>query len=56
MPWKESDPMSERLKFVARYLDGERMIDLCKEFGIARKTGYKLVHRYEQDGLDAFEN
>ena len=50
MPWKESDPMSERLKFVARFLEGERMADLCREFDISRKTGYKLIQRYEEQG------
>lgn len=54
MPWKVSEAMSERLKFVARYLDGERMTDLCGEFEISRKTGYKLLHRYEADGAAAF--
>ena len=34
--------MDERLKFVARRLAGEPMADLCREFGISRKTGYKI--------------
>ena len=50
MPWKESDVMSERTKFIARLLDGERMTDLCREFGISRKTGYKLAERYAKAG------
>lgn len=54
MPWKESDAMSERLKFVARIMDGERMTDLCNEFGISRKTGYKLLDRFESEGASAF--
>lgn len=48
MPWKESCRVEERMKFVARLRSGERMTDLCQEFGISRKTGYKLVERYEQ--------
>jgi hypothetical protein len=32
--------MDERLKFIARLLDGEQMVGLCREFGISRKTGY----------------
>ena len=40
MSWKESNIMDQRLKFVARLLDGEKMSPLCKEFGISRKTGY----------------
>lgn len=50
MPWKESDVMSERTKFIARLLDGERMTDLCREFEISRKTGYKLAERYAKAG------
>jgi transposase len=38
--------MDERLKFVARLLDGEKMDGLCREFGISRKTGYKFFRRY----------
>src|SRR5215813_1463113 len=37
MPWKVCNPMDERLKFVARRLDGEKMAGLCREFGISRK-------------------
>ena len=44
--------MDERMKFVARYLDGETMAGLCREFGIARKTGYKLVERYQSSGVE----
>jgi hypothetical protein len=34
--------MDERLRFVARLLEGEGMSALCLEFGISRKTGYKI--------------
>jgi transposase len=53
MPWRESSVMEERLGFVARLLDGEGMSDVCREFGISRKTGYKLFNRYKDHGLDA---
>ena len=46
--------MEERLRFVARRLDGEAMSDLCREFGISRKTGYKIFDRYKEHGLEAF--
>ena len=42
MPWKACKPMDERLKFIARLLDGEPMAVLCRQFGISRKTGYKI--------------
>jgi putative transposase len=31
--------MDEKLKFVSRFLDGEKIADLCREFGISRVTG-----------------
>jgi len=31
--------------FVARLLESEAMSDVCREFGIARKTGYKIFNR-----------
>jgi putative transposase len=36
--------------FVKRWLDGERVADLCREFGISRKTAYKMRARYEEFG------
>ena len=39
MPWKECRIVEERLRFIARLLDGEKMAGLCREFGISRKTG-----------------
>jgi transposase len=50
MPWKECSVMEERLRFVARLLEGESMTDVCREFGISRKTGYKLFERYREEG------
>jgi len=52
MPWKVCEPMDERLKFVARLLDGEKMAALCREFGISRKTGYKIITRYNSCGIE----
>lgn len=52
MPWKECKPMDERLKFIARLLEGEQMAPLCREFGISRVTGYKIYDRYKECGLD----
>src|SRR4029077_8585669 len=51
MPWKECSVMDERLQFVARRLAGEPMAELCREFGIERKTGYKIFDRYPECGI-----
>jgi transposase InsO family protein len=53
MPWKASSVMDERLRFVARLLEGEPMSLMCREFGISRKTGYKIFERYKEHGLEA---
>ena len=45
--------MDERLRFAARLLEGEKMAPLCAEFGISRKTGYKIFDRYKDCGLAA---
>ncbi len=44
--------MDERLRFVARLLDGEKMAVLCREFDVSRKTGYKIFQRYKDCGLE----
>jgi transposase InsO family protein len=56
MPWKVSSEMDERLRFIARLLDGEAMTDLCIEFGISRKTGYKIYDRYKESGAEALND
>ena len=53
MPWRECSVMEERLRFVARLLEGEGMSEVCREFGVSRKTGYKIFNRYREQGLDA---
>jgi len=56
MPWKECSVMDERLRFVAKLLDGEAMTDVCREFGISRKTGYKIFQRYKDSGVEALSD
>jgi transposase InsO family protein len=53
MPWKECSVMEERMRFVVRLLEGEQMSFVCREFGISRKTGYKIFERYKDSGLEA---
>src|SRR5215475_8253453 len=56
MPWKERSVMDERMRFVIRLKDGETMASLCREFGISRKTGYKIFDRYQQCGLEGLSD
>ncbi len=48
--------MDERMRFVIRLKDGESMASLCGEFGISRKTGYKIFERYEECGLEGLSD
>lgn len=51
MPWKVSTPMSEKKEFVALASSGQSNIsELCRRFGISRKTAYKWIKRYEAEG------
>jgi putative transposase len=57
VPWKATCPMNERMKFVALYLEHEwSMSVLCREFGVSRKTGYKLIERYVEEGPAGLED
>lgn len=56
MPWKVSGAMDQRLHFVSEYLKHVRtMTELCAEFGISRKTGYKWAQRYADQGATGLE-
>jgi hypothetical protein len=39
MPWKASTPVDLRKEFIVRLERGERVTDLCREYGLSRKTG-----------------
>ena len=43
MPWQECQKMDERLRFVARLLEGEKMAALCREWGNAPTSFGKVV-------------
>ena len=51
MGWKESSVMHERCKFVLEAIsDQPNFSDLCRRYGISRRTGYKWLDRYEHEG------
>ena len=57
MPWRENSPVSERKLFVRACTDRHRRIaDICSEFGISEKTGYKILSRYRQFGEAGLED
>ena len=56
MPWKECNRVDEKMKFIVRLIEGEKMAVLCRQFGISRKTGYRIKQRYEDAGISAIGN
>ena len=57
MPWHQTDPVNERLKFVAAAQRGHlSMTELCAQHGISRKTGYKLLRRYRDVGPEGLRD
>lgn len=52
MPWKEQSVMELRKLFVLKSLEpGANITQLCQEFDISRKTGYKWIKRYKESGF-----
>lgn len=57
MPWEETDVVDQRTEFVLRVLRGaERFGDVCREYGISRKTGYKWKERFIAEGLSGLSD
>ena len=56
MPWKQTDPMLERVEFIATYRSGHySMTELCDRFEVSRPTAYKWVERFEAEGIDGLK-
>lgn len=52
MPWKNVTDMDEIIRFVMLAQNGSFTVtELCEQFGISRKTGYKYLERYAAEGL-----
>src|ERR1700681_4747152 len=49
---RECRGTNKQMRFVPRRLAGEPMAELCREFGISRKTGYKIFDRYKDSGVE----
>ena len=56
MPWLETDPMNEKVKFIAAYLNNKETISaLCKRFNISRRTGHKYINNYNLNGIEGLK-
>ena len=51
MPWRETCAMDERMRFVLSCEAGdESFAEVCRGYGVSRKTGYKWLDRYRATG------
>ena len=51
MPWLETAPVDERIRFIQDALsDRFTMSELCARYGVSRRIGYKWLARYEEEG------
>jgi transposase InsO family protein len=56
MPWKETSPMVERVRFVADHAEGVYCVsELSERYGVSRKTAYKWLKRFEEEGPGGLE-
>jgi len=57
MPWKETSPMDQKIQFIADFSKKRFSVtELCERYEISRKTGYKWIERYVEDGPGALED
>lgn len=57
MPWKQTNPVNERLRFVAKAQEKVfAMSELCERFGVSRQTGYATLARYGKLGIEGLKD
>lgn len=56
MAWKSSTIMDQKISFIRDWeSDQYYFSSLCEAYGISRTTGYKLIDRYQSEGLSCLE-
>src|SRR5690242_19030261 len=57
MVWNETCAMEERMRFVDAVLDNEECFAaICRRFGVSRRTGYKWLERYREEGVEGLKD
>jgi len=56
VPWKANTPVDLREEMIERLCRGERLTDLCREYGISRKTGEKFKKRFRTEGIAGLQD
>ncbi len=57
MPWKMEKPMDQKIKLIGDWLDKNYTItELSDKYGVSRKTIYKWISRYEEEGIGGLKD
>lgn len=57
MPWKVSSVVKQRVQFVTEWESQDwNLAELCRDYGITRRTGYKWLACYEMSGWEGLED
>jgi transposase InsO family protein len=57
MAWENFKVEKQRLQVIKTYIEGKSsMTDICIQYGISRKTGYKWYNRFLEDGEDGLKD
>lgn len=57
MVWRKTCAMEERMRFVMAAAENEEALaSLCRRFGVSRKTGYKWLERYSDEGVEGLQD
>jgi putative transposase len=57
MAWRNTQVEHQRENFITACLENKSSIsDLCREFGVSRKTGYKWLSRFKDGGMDELKD
>ena len=57
MPWKKDGVLEERYRFIEEWKSEDwSLAELCQQFGVTRKTGYKWLERYEAGGMEGLRD
>src|SRR5687768_6151767 len=51
MPWEETCKMDQRMEFALKAVDAPNFRELCRQYGVSAKTGYKWRERFIAGGL-----
>lgn len=57
MAWELKKVEDQRKQLVDLYFESDSsMSELCRKFGISRKTGYKWIHRFNEKGVEGLKD